>query len=90
MEWFSASRYLPEQMMLDALAEVAPDLAERHRREKSSKGAILRDVNARLQGMGNLRFALVVRVDGRCRRAQRVIAVLVEHVELPAPKDSAV
>ena len=51
MEWFSASRYLPEQMMLDALAEVAPDLAERHRREKSSKSAIVRDVKERLRDL---------------------------------------
>jgi hypothetical protein len=52
LEWFSASRYLPEELMLDTLAEVAPDLAERHRRDGSSKSAILRDVKERLRGLG--------------------------------------
>jgi hypothetical protein len=47
-EWFSASRYLPEGIMLDTLAEVDSELADRHRREGSGKQAILRDVRARV------------------------------------------
>ncbi|MBT3499776.1 MAG: hypothetical protein HOD00_03745 [Gemmatimonadales bacterium] len=47
-EWFSSSRYLPEEIMLDTLAEVDSELADRHRREGSGKPEILRDVKARL------------------------------------------
>jgi hypothetical protein len=50
--WLSASRYLPEEIMLDTLAEVDSELAERHRREGSAKSAILRDVKARLSIQG--------------------------------------
>jgi hypothetical protein len=53
LEWFSASRYLPEQMVLDALAEVDSELADRHRRLGSGKQAILRDVRSRLVEAGN-------------------------------------
>jgi hypothetical protein len=47
-EWFSASRYLPEEMMLDTLAEVDSELAARHRQLGSGKQAILREVRSRL------------------------------------------
>ena len=47
-EWFSGSRYLPEELMLDTLSEAAPDLAIRHRDLGSAKAAILRDVKARI------------------------------------------
>jgi len=47
-EWFSASRYLPEEVMLETLAEVDLELADRHRRLGSKKQAILRDVEIRL------------------------------------------
>jgi hypothetical protein len=47
-EWLSQSRYLPEEIMLDTLAEVDSELADRHRRLGSEKQAILRDVKARL------------------------------------------
>ena len=50
--WLSASRYLPEEIMLDTLAEVDSELADRHRREGSAKSAILRDVKARLSIQG--------------------------------------
>ena len=48
LEWFSASRYLPESLMLDSLDNVAPDLAAHHREQGSEKTAILRDVKARI------------------------------------------
>lgn len=47
-EWFSTSRYLPEELMLETLSEVAPDLAVHHRSQGSDKRAILRDVKARI------------------------------------------
>ena len=50
--WLSASRYLPEEIMLDTLAEVDSELADRHRREGSAKAVILRDVKARLSIQG--------------------------------------
>ncbi len=51
-EWFSASRFLPADLMLESLSELAPDLTERHRREGGSKHAILRDVKIRLGADG--------------------------------------
>jgi hypothetical protein len=47
-EWFSASRYLPTEIMLDTLAEVDLELADRHRQLGSGKQAILREVRSRL------------------------------------------
>jgi hypothetical protein len=47
-EWLSQSRYLPVELMLSTLAEVDLELADRHRQLGSGKGAILRDVRARL------------------------------------------
>jgi hypothetical protein len=47
-EWLSMSRYLPEDLMLDSLDDVAPDLAAHHRSQGSDKHAILRDVRGRL------------------------------------------
>ena len=47
-EWFSVSRYLPEDLMLDSLDDVAPDLAAHHRSQGSGKREILRDVKARI------------------------------------------
>jgi hypothetical protein len=47
-EWHSSSRYLPEGIMLDTLAEVDSALADRHRQLGSGKQAILRDVRSRL------------------------------------------
>jgi hypothetical protein len=48
LEWFSGSRYLPEAIMLDTLAEVDSKLADRHRELGSGKQAILREVRSRL------------------------------------------
>jgi hypothetical protein len=47
-EWYSKSSYLPVALMLSSLVDVAPDLATRHRDQGSDKGAILRDVKARI------------------------------------------
>jgi hypothetical protein len=47
-EWLSMSRYLPEDLMLDSLVDVAPDLAAHHRSQGSGKHGILRDVKARI------------------------------------------
>lgn len=47
-EWFSMCRYLPEDLMLDALAKLDSELADRHRELSSSKQAILREVRSRL------------------------------------------
>ena len=47
-EWLSASRYLPEALMLDSLDDVASELAAHHRSQGSVKHAILRDVKARI------------------------------------------
>ena len=47
-EWHASSRYLPEEIMLDTLAEVDSELADRHRQLGSGKQAILRDVRSRL------------------------------------------
>ena len=47
-EWLSGSRYLPAAIMLDTLAEVDSELADRHRELGSGKQAILREVRARL------------------------------------------
>jgi hypothetical protein len=46
--WLASSRFLPESLMLDTLSEVAPDLADQHRRAGSSKHVILRAVKAEL------------------------------------------
>jgi hypothetical protein len=51
-EWFTWGRYLPEDLLLASLSEVDSELADRHRREGSSKQAILRDVKARLAATG--------------------------------------
>ncbi|MAF10216.1 hypothetical protein CMK11_07180 [Candidatus Poribacteria bacterium] len=51
-EWFSQCRWLPEDLMLDALSELDLELADRHRRAGSAKQAILRDVKARLDVAG--------------------------------------
>jgi hypothetical protein len=51
-EWFSACRYLPEEIMLDTLAEVDSELAARHRELGSGKQAILRDVRSCLAANG--------------------------------------
>ncbi|MAF10494.1 hypothetical protein CMK11_08580 [Candidatus Poribacteria bacterium] len=50
--WFSASRYLPVDLMLESLSLVDSELAGRHRCEGSPKHAILRDVQARLATSG--------------------------------------
>ena len=47
-EWFSMCRYLPEDLMLDALAKLDSELADRHRELGSGKAEILRDVRSRL------------------------------------------
>jgi hypothetical protein len=47
-EWHSSSRYLPEEIMLDTLAEVDSALADRHRQLGSGKQAILCDVRSRI------------------------------------------
>ena len=47
-EWLSQSRYLPEEIMLETLAEVDSELAGRHHQLGSGKQAILRAVKARL------------------------------------------
>ena len=47
-EWLCGSRYLPEAIMLDTLAEVDSELADRHRELGSGKQAILREVRTRL------------------------------------------
>jgi len=52
-EWQTSSRYLPEEIMLNTLAEVDPELADRHRQLGSGKQAILRDVRSRLVEAGN-------------------------------------
>ena len=44
----TSSRFLPESLMLDTLLEVAPDLADQHRRAGSPKHVILRAVKAEL------------------------------------------
>jgi Fe2+ or Zn2+ uptake regulation protein len=49
-EWVSRSKFLPVDLMLESLSELAPDLAESHRRAGSPKRAVLRDVKARLGG----------------------------------------
>ena len=46
--WLTSSRFLPENLMLDTLSEVAPDLADQHRRARSPKHVILRAVKAKL------------------------------------------
>ena len=46
--WLTSSRFLPESLMLDTLSEVAPDLADQHRRAGSPKHVILRAVKAKL------------------------------------------
>jgi len=46
--WFSASRYLPVDLMLESLSSVDSELAEHHRCEGSPKHVILRDVQVRL------------------------------------------
>ena len=46
--WLASSRFLPESLMLDTLSEVAPDLADQHRRAGSPKHVILRAVKAKL------------------------------------------
>ena len=46
--WLSASRYLPEEIMLSTLAEVDSELAARHRQLGSGKQTILREVRSRL------------------------------------------
>jgi hypothetical protein len=51
-EWFSASRYLPEEIMLNTLAEVDSELADRHRELGSGKQTILRDVRSCLAANG--------------------------------------
>ena len=43
---WTRGRFLPVDLLLDALDAVAPDLARRHREEGSDKHAILRDVKA--------------------------------------------
>ena len=47
-QWFRECRFLPEDVMLDSLSELAPNLADRHRREGSARQAILREVRSRL------------------------------------------
>ena len=47
--WLASSRFLPESLMLDTLSEVAPDLADQHRRAGSPKHVILRAVKAKLE-----------------------------------------
>ena len=47
-EWFSKAGYLPLELMLDSLGDMAPDMASRHRAEGSDKSAILRAVKARI------------------------------------------
>jgi hypothetical protein len=47
-EWFSKSGYLPLELMLGTLGDVAPDLASHHRHEGSDKNAILRGVKAHI------------------------------------------
>ena len=44
----TSSRFLPESLMLDTLSELAPDLADQHRRAGSPKHVILRAVKAKL------------------------------------------
>ena len=46
--WLASSRFLPESLMLDTLSELAPDLADQHRRAGSPKHVILRAVKAKL------------------------------------------
>ena len=46
--WLTSSRFLPESLMLDTLSELAPDLADQHRRAGSPKHVILRAVKAKL------------------------------------------
>lgn len=46
--WFSTSRYLPVDLMLESLSLVDSELAGRHRCEGSPKHVILRDVQVRL------------------------------------------
>ncbi len=48
-EWFTRSRYLPVEFLLESLSEVDSELAERHRALGSEKQAILREVKARLR-----------------------------------------
>ena len=47
-EWLSRSGYLPVELMLSSLSDVALELAEHHRDEGSDKNAILRAVKARI------------------------------------------
>jgi hypothetical protein len=47
-EWFAKSGYLPADLMLETLAEFAPELADHHRTQGSDKTAILRAVKARI------------------------------------------
>ena len=47
-EWLASSRFLPESLMLDTLSELAPDIADQHRRAGSPKHVILRAVKAKL------------------------------------------
>jgi hypothetical protein len=47
-EWFSVSRYLPAEIMLETLSELDSELAVRHRQLGSEKQAILREVRSHL------------------------------------------
>jgi hypothetical protein len=47
-EWFAKSGYLPANLMLETLAEFAPELATHHRTQGSDKTAILRSVKAHI------------------------------------------
>ena len=47
-EWFTRSRYLPQELLIESLSEVDPELADRHRALGSEKTAILRDARSRL------------------------------------------